>query len=304
MLDALTDHTTMHTMPTLRTLALLLSSSLLVACEGAVNVDLSATPPEGVSAAIVRIDTVRFLSDDGNNRDVQLADDFQVDLNNLGRGGVQSLLREEDVGAGNYSGIELLLSADSDTLDSYISDSNGDTSLILRAGRKVQANTAFSINEEDNTSLTLHFDLRSSLLLNATANGDREIAARLRLVKTGDSGTLSGNVATALLQQQGCDEDNDPSRGEVAYIFRGNAVNVDELDGVNAEPLTTALVSRDAAAADYVAAFLPAGDYTVAITCNADLDDPLRTDGIGFIANDTASVSAGSVTTLNFTKVQ
>ena len=278
----------------------LLLSGALLACEGAVNIDFSATPPEDVDSAILRIKTVRLLGENENNQDIDLAQNFDVNLLATDRGSVRRLISNEEIPAGTYSGIELVLEAESDTLDSYLNQNGEKTSLIVRAGRDTQASNSFRIKDEENSTITLHFDLRSSLLRDATADGDRELIPKLRLVDNDDSGTLSGDVATELLQQQGCDDDNDPSLGEVIYVFSGNNIVIDELDGQNAEPLTTALISRDAANADYIAAFLPAGSYTVAVSCNAELDDPLQDDGISFIASDTATITAGSSTTLNF----
>ncbi|MGJ8668538.1 MAG: DUF4382 domain-containing protein [Oceanococcus sp.] len=278
----------------------LLLCSALFACEGAVNIDLSATPPEDVDSAILQIKTVRLLGENANTQSFDLADNFEINLLTIDRGSARRLLSDKKIPAGNYSGIELVLEAESDTLDSYLSKDGENTSLIVRAGRDTQADNSFRIKDEENSTITLHFDLRSSLLRDASADGDRELIPQLRLVDNEDSGTLSGDVATALLEQQGCDDDNDPSLGEVVYVFSGNSITIDELDGQNAEPISTALISRDAANADYIAAFLPAGNYTVAVSCNADLDDPLQDDGISFIASDTATITAGSSTTLNF----
>ncbi len=282
-------------------LAPVFALSALVGCEGAVSFDISATPPEDVESAILRIQTLRLTREDGTTQDIDL-DDLEIDAVNLSRGRTRGLISSEELTTGSYTRATLLLEAESDTLDSYLVFNDGsEVSLTLNAGSSLAAATDFSIKEDDDTSMTLHLDLRSSLLLDSSSAGDRIIYPRMRLIEDTEAGTISGNVEDELLSESGCDDDNDPSLGRVVYVFSGADIVPEEIDGSLPDPLTTALVSRDTVNADYVAAFLPAGDYTVALTCNADLDDPLRFDGITFVASDTASVSAGQSTTLNFT---
>lgn len=273
----------------------------LAGCEGAVSFDISATPPEDVESAILRIQTLRLTREDGTTQDIDL-DDLEIDAVDLGRGRTRALISSEELTTGSYTRATLLLEAESDTLDSYLIFNDGtEVSLTLNAGSSLAAAADFSVKEDDDTSMTLHLDLRSSLLLDSSNAGDRIIYPRMRLLDDSETGSISGNVDDALLSDSGCDSDNDPSLGRVMYIFSGADIIPEEIDGSLPDPVTTALVSRDTVNADYVAAFLPAGDYTVALTCNAELDDPLRFDGITFVASDTANVSAGQSTTLNFT---
>ena len=273
---------------------------VLAGCEGAVSFDISATPPEDVESAILRIQTLRLTREDGSTQDIDL-DDLEIDLVNLSRGRTRALISSEELSTGSYTRATLLLDAESETLDSYLVFNDGsEVSLTLNAGSSLAATADFSIKEDDDTSMTLHLDLRSSLLLDASSAGDRIIYPRMRLLENGDVGSISGNVEDALLSESGCESDNDPSLGEVMYVFAGTSITPEEIDGSLPDPVTTALLSRDSVNADYVAAFLPAGDYTVALTCNAELDDPLRFDGISFVAAESASVSAGQSTTLNF----
>lgn len=282
-------------------LAPVLALTALAGCEGAVNIDISATPPEGVESAILRVQTLRLNREDGTTQDIDLGDDLEIDLVNLSQGRTRALLSNEELSTGTYTGATLLIEAESDTLDSRLSYSDGsEVSLILRAGSSLTAQNRFSVNEDEDTRVTLHLDLRSALLLDANSAGDRIIAPRMRLIANDDAGSIAGNVDEQLLTEGGCDNDNDPQRGEVIYVFSGSNITADEIDGSTPEPLTTALINLDAANADYVAAFLPAGDYTLALTCSADLDDPLRFDGILFVTTRNASVSAGQTTTLNF----
>jgi hypothetical protein len=62
-------------------------------------------------------------------------------------------------------------------------------------------------------------------------------------------------------------------------------------------PLVTAVVQSDGT---YKAAFLEAGLYTVAFTCQAADDDPEEEDELVFEGAANVEVFAGSVTTHNF----
>lgn len=286
--------------PSLR-LAPVLALSVLVGCEGAVNIDISATPPEDVESAILRIQTLRLNREDGTTQDIDLGSNFEIDAVDLSQGRTRSLISNEELSTGTYTGATLLLEAESDTLDSrLVLNDSSEVSLVLRSGSSLTAQTDFSVNEDDDTSVTLHLDLRSSLLIDANSAGDRIISPRMRLIENGDAGSIAGNVDDQLLTDGGCDNDNNPELGRVMYVFSGSNITPEEIDGTVPDPITTALINRDAVNADYVAAFLPAGDYTVALTCSADLDDPLRFDGILFVTTRNASVSAGQTTTLNF----
>ncbi|ORE89186.1 lipoprotein [Oceanococcus atlanticus] len=273
----------------------------LAACEGAVTIDISATPPEDVESAILRIQTLRLSREDGTTQDIDLGDDFEVDTLDLSQGRTRALISNEELSTGNYTGATLLLEAESDTLDSrLILDDNSEVSLVLRSGSSLTAQSNFSVNEDDDTNVTLHVDLRSSLLVDANSAGDRIIAPRMRMIENSAAGSIAGNVDDQVLTDGGCDSDNQPDLGRVMYVFSGANISPEEIDGSVPDPITTALINRDAVNADYVAAFLPAGDYTLALTCSADLDDPLRFDGILFVTTRNASVSAGQTTTVNF----
>ena len=80
---------------------------------------------------------------------------------------------------------------------------------------------------------------------------------------------ISGTVANELATATGC--------SPAVYVYAGsNYLAGDE--GSATAPLTSALVALDEVSGTYryTAAFLPPGDYTVAYTCDAALDNPER----------------------------
>ncbi len=275
--------------------------ALLTACEGSLNLDISATPPEAVNAAVLRITGLSLERTDGTLLDIDLNPAVEIDALKLDRGAISTLLSAHELAAGDYAALSLRLSATTQTLDSYLEAADGGQApLVLSAGSAATANQGFSIRQDETTSLTLHFDLRSSLLPASNAAGDRLIAPRLRLVELADSGSVSGRVADALLATGDCASDADPARGQVIYVYSGLDISPDDLDGISPDPLTTALITPSELNADYVVSFLPSGDYTLAISCDADLDDPDRDDSLSFVATRNVSITAGSTSSVHF----
>ncbi len=273
---------------------------LISACEGRVGISLSATPPEELNAAVLRITAIDLRRDDGSTVSINIDPDRDIDLLALDRGAVTALISDREIGAGNYTGLTLQLAMASSVRDSYIEDSSGaEFPLVLRSGATTTAAEDFSIRDEEDTQLTVHFDLRSSLLFGETSAGERQLSPRLRVIENGKAGTISGNAASTLLGDAGCATTADEQAGTVVYVFAGS-VTPDDLDGVAPNPLSTALLRSSETQDDYVAPFLPAGSYTLALTCEADLDNPLSSETIRFIASATATVRAGETTTLNF----
>ncbi len=86
------------------------------------------------------------------------------------------------------------------------------------------------------------------------------------------------------------------------YIYAGSNVTPDDIDTTLPDPITTAMVKLDSTSGDYEykAAFLEAGSYTVAFTCDAVQDDPGSDDVLVFVGTETVSVAAGAVTMHDF----
>jgi hypothetical protein len=146
--------------------------------------------------------------------------------------------------------------------------------------------------------LTIDIDLRRSLG-GAPSVGSFSIRPAMRLVNTDDSGTLAGTIAARLLK-------NDCARpeGRFVYIFAGHVTEAIDMRPGGVGPLVTVPMTQVAAGSDasYRAAFLPAGRYTLAYTCQGDLDQPLTVEGIPFSSLISAIVTAGATTTANFTR--
>lgn len=144
-------------------------------------------------------------------------------------------------------------------------------------GLKVRQN--FTIPGDRKMNFTVDFDLRKSVKLNARS-GKYRFKARMKLVVDTDVGFFRGSVPPELLIDPSC-SDGDIDTHNAVYVYSGhNATpgDIDEISPSNNEPVTTTMIHYDHSLGLYMfeAAFLAAGDYTIAFTCNADaeiLDD-------------------------------
>jgi hypothetical protein len=90
-------------------------------------------------------------------------------------------------------------------------------------------------------------------------------------------------------------------------VFDGHNITPDDVDGIDPDPVTSAMVNFDVGTQKYVykAAFLSSGNYTIAFTCQAGNDDP-EVDETGtqneitFVGTTNVAVSAGNETIHNF----
>jgi hypothetical protein len=125
----------------------------------------------------------------------------------------------------------------------------------------------------------------------------------LRLADNVMASAITGTVNDTLMTAT-CDPVNDHP---AVYVFSGDGVTPDDVDGITPDPITSASVKLDSndGKYKYYAAFLEAGDYTVAFTCDAADDDPavdntLNAPLVSFSGTTTVSVTAEMDTVHNF----
>ncbi len=137
----------------------------------------------------------------------------------------------------------------------------------------------FTIPNNRKVNFTVDFDLRKSVRLKKKT-GQYKFKAKMKLVVDTDVGFIRGSVVPALLIDPSC-SDGDIDTHNAVYVYSGHNTtpgDIDEISPSNNEPVTTTMIHYDYNLGLYMfeAAFLAAGDYTIAFTCNADaeiLDD-------------------------------
>ncbi len=273
-----------------------LSALLLAACEdGSLRLSITDAPIDTATAVVVQFSGVELRRDDGERKTIDFDPPKSIDLLRLNGGVTEVLLDETRVTAGRYQSLTLKLVANSSTTDSYIDLADGSRASLFvpsTAADGLRIVSDFEVPDAGVADFTIDFDLRKSVRAPDTAGDAYELRPALRLIETARAGHVAGQVSAALADAVGC--------SAAVYVYGGD-VTPDDVGGSGAQPLSSALVRRNAAGDHvYRVAFLPAGSYTVAFTCKAAEDDPSRNDDIDDFVRKTATVGEGSTATVNF----
>ncbi|MEN8206048.1 MAG: DUF4382 domain-containing protein [Pseudomonadota bacterium] len=271
---------------------------------GTLELAITDAPVDDAEAVVVEFTGVQLQHAEGERIDINYFDELdnpeprQIDLLALTGGTTELLLDGVTLTAGDYSWIRLKVNAERGVVDSYI-DRNGRHSLYVPSGAQsgLKLNRGFNVPENGMASFTIDFDLRKSVHNPSGLEDDYILRPTLRLVDGNPDGALSGTVS-GIENDPDCN-DNVDYVGAV-YVFN-NGDAVDDVDGIG-DPVTSARVPNDGNFA-YTAAFLPEGDYSVAFTCDANIDDNGKdadtdpTDGtVEFVGETMITITAGMTT--------
>ncbi|NCF38482.1 MAG: DUF4382 domain-containing protein [Gammaproteobacteria bacterium] len=148
------------------------------------------------------------------------------------------------------------------------------------SGLKIKGD--FTVSNTRPTTLILDVDLRQSIKM---AGPNYIMTPVLRLVSADNFGHVRGEIDHAI------------------YVYNGHNVSPDDINQTsnqNTDPVTTGKIAYDTAAAKYIyeAAFLPAGKYTIAFTCNSDKDDLEVDNDLKFFGIQNVTVKLNNTTFL------
>jgi hypothetical protein len=262
-----------------------------------VSFGVSDTPVTGLSSVVITIDRIvlnrpghadvvidRFTSD---ALDVVDEDTITIDL--LDYRGEDNLLivGPVEIDVAEYQNLRLDI-IDNDITRTFVEELDGDIRPLrvpsnqLRLGR-------FEVENSGDQTFILEFGLRKAMTYNPTP--DRYILKPrgVRIVELARGATVGGAIDTALFNDAPpCDEKMDPVEDNVMYIYRGLGLdpsafadNFDPALQPNAADLLEPYAAETVAAdGTYLFSYLPAGDYTLAFSCEAGADDPDLDDGI------------------------
>jgi len=277
---------------------------------GQMSLRITDAPIDEATAVVVQFSEVQIRGTDATqNINFKFDTPKSIDLLALQGSATQSLFSDETVPAGIYNEIRLLINAQPGTVDSYIVLQQGGAQHELtvpggaESGLKVKG--TFSVPANGSSSFTVDFDVRKSIVKSGNANSANGIKYHLkpvlRLVEDTQVGSISGSVDSALLSAPGC-SDADIDTHNAVYIFSGAGVSPDDIDSDAIEPVISALVNYDTATDSYryQAAFLLAGSYTVAFTCNADAENIETNDDLQFGPAQDVTVVAGENSPASF----
>ncbi|MDH5424964.1 MAG: DUF4382 domain-containing protein [Gammaproteobacteria bacterium] len=294
---------------TLLTLSILSSLAIAGCSGGPSSSDFSGRG--GVPSGMLTLSITDAAIDDATNVFIQfssielkpvdgpsIAYDFdspmQIDLLSLQGSLSQDFFNNIIVPSGDYEWLRLAVNTVAD-MDSYIRLNDGSVhELIIPSGSEtgLKINNGFTVGAGSSVAMTIDFDLRQSIVVVAD-NAPYLLKPVLRLVNNAEAGSINGTIDSALTLAENC-SDGISETGNAVYVFTGFDAELDDVDHQEPNPFTTALMTfnTDTGFYDYEVGFIPVGDYTVAYTCMADLDDPETNDLIEFQSATNVSVTA------------
>ena len=266
---------------------------------GRLSVSLTDGPVDEALHVYVTIEGVSINRGEGGWVDHNWDEPVKTDLLALQSGNSLNLLSNESVEAGTYEIRLNLFSNDDNELDHsiVIEESGGEHELFIPSGAQTGLKLSSSIVVPANgtADYTIDFDVRRSVVLrgNEQNNNGYLLTPVLRLIDNTRAGSISGTIADTSLLNTDC-SDEDPLTHNAIYVFEGADVTPDDYGSDGAQAVTTAIVNfnEESGQYTYMTAPLLEGDYTVSLTCNADLEDTETDDELMFKATENRTVVA------------
>ncbi|MDH3631731.1 MAG: DUF4382 domain-containing protein [Gammaproteobacteria bacterium] len=234
-------------------------------------------PIDYAVSVVLRFTEVRLRNTNGNWTSHIFNTPKSIDMLQLQGTKTADLLIDKLVDVGNYDEIRLLV--DAAPMANYIDLGSSVVELIIPSGSSsgLKIKGDFSVLENRPASLVMDLDLRQSITM-AGNSGMYILKPVVRLVSDQEAGHIRGTVDLASLNSMPACSDTDPHSYNAVYVYAGHNVIPDDIDQSSPHslaPFATTSIAYDNAIMGflYEAAFLPAGNYTVAITCNADAED-------------------------------
>lgn len=253
--------------------------ALLAGCEGEVTMDLGTELPAdpNITEVVADIRGLEFTKSSGGAETLEFRNSEQVDLIDLADdNGVLRLFTGEQLSEGSYTGVRLLFDEDRAD-DAFVSTSAG-TQFPLNLADGEYAPLSFSVEDDDDSSesFTLLLDLRKSLSFDDDSD-EYTLTPVMRTVDTSEMSRIEGNVSVT------CPAGDTLERGAV-YLFQNRDVTPDDIDGAGVEPFATAPIftSTTGGGFFYALRYLPAGDYTLAVTCIGNDEEPSTDEDLEF----------------------
>jgi len=234
---------------------------------------------------------VRLRKADGDWIDIPTGELANATIEIAGLQGTKTanLLENVDVPEGDYTELRLIVE------DPAKIELTGGGSVDLEipsgstSGLKIKGD--FMVVDGKPTVLVIDFDLLRAVNITGGPTPKYMFNPVLRLIKGNAFGHARGMIDGSLLTAASCSDMIDTTFNAV-YVFKGHNVTPDDITNRNddVDPFTTSKIVLEDGAYKYEAAFLPAGDYTIAFTCNADKEDLKADDDLKFFGTKNITI--------------
>jgi Domain of unknown function (DUF4382) len=293
----------------LNSLGLLVAATLLglAACGGGgssgttqVKMSVGDAPVDGAQAVVVKFTGVELTANSGNPVTITFAQPKTIDLLNES-GTASAVLFNQPIPAGDYGQIRLMVVADGDPANSYITLSDGTMhGLQVPSGSEtgLKLVSGFTVPSSGVVDYTIDFDLRKAITCPTGQAPVCTLKPADRLVDNTTVGNIQGVVSNTLVPN-GC--------SPAVYLYSGTVTAPEDMNSAapasdTNQPLSSkVLIATSQPPYYYQFTFLPPGTYTVAFTCQASQDNPDQADSaVSFTPVKTAiSVTANMTTTVD-----
>lgn len=278
------------------------TSTGVVSDRAGFSLRLTDAPVDGLSKVVVAFTAVEMKQKKDGWIRYTLQKPQPIDLLSLQGLTTAELLRNMPIEPGEYKRVRFFV--DDTPMANHVELLSGGVANleIPNGGSKgIKLNSNFTIPEDGLVNFTVDFDLRSSVKLKKKT-GIYKFKPKMRLVVDSNVGFIRGAIDPSLLLGPSC-SDLDVDSHNAVYVYRGHDAVTDDIDessSSNNEPITTTAISYDKTTGLYIyeAAFLPQDDYTIALTCSADLDDLEANDNLPFFAIQNVSILVSDKTFL------
>lgn len=263
---------------------LLLASLLLAACQTEFEADLAADPLDNAERVTLALDGVELERSDGTTVEFERNETGEVDMLQFDGDQLYEVVTDDDTkDDGEFTGIRLLFARNG---SEYVADDDPTEIDIDTPDDPPFADVDLKIKKDERTTVLMAIDLRLSLSVDQDSE-EADLSPVVRAVRMEDEADVSDRVGTSFRDSTACE-----TGGAAVYAFEGHDVDPDERDASGVEPFATAPVSSSDGF--YHLILLPAGDYTLAFTCDGDHENGLLAadsdEGIRF-ADETHNVT-------------
>ena len=258
---------------------------------------LADAPVDGAQAVVVKFTGIELTGNGGNPVDITFTQPKTIDLLNQS-GTASAVLFDQPIPAGSYGQIRLLVVADGDPSNSYITLSDGTMrGLQVPSGSQtgLKLVSGFTVPSGGVADFTIDFDLRKAITCPPGQAPACTLKPAMRLVDNTMAGNIQGTVSNTLVPS-GCTPG--------VYLYSGTVTAPEDMNSTapttdTNQPLASKVpVANSQPPYYYQFTLLPPGTYTVAFTCQAAQDNPDQADSaVTFSPVKTGSMVAANQTT-------
>ena len=246
---------------------------------GQMKLAVADAPVDGAQAVVVKFTGVELTGDSGSPVDITFTQPKTIDLLNQS-GTASAVLFDQPIPAGSYGQIRLMVVADGDPSNSYITLSDG-TMHGLRVPSGFETGlklvSGFTVPSSGVVDYTIDFDLRKAITCPPGQAPACILKPTVKLVDNTTVGNIQGVVSNTLVPT-GCTPG--------VYLYSGTVTAPEDMNSAapasdaNQPQASKVPVANSQPPYYYQFTFLTPGTYTVALTCQAAQDNPDQADNV------------------------